>query len=450
MLKHNILLAIGLVSFSGFAATDSTFVMLDSIPDAQITEIIGDTNRMHDQVAPVKIPSTSETYFTQIETGNTYVKMQVRSFDSENNTEVSTPFILDNTNSVVGVSANKDTVYLTGSADGRLSFQQGLIKVHRTAVGWSEPELIKVKGFKPTSWTYGMYMHPDGDLLLIYQKKGVSGNFELSISKRTATLEFGKPMRLESLNTDADEITPYLSDDKKRLYFSSNVTTDEEEENPNYDLWVCDVKNADFTEFSKPRKLPIGVNKKNSYESYAVEIDSANIIFSSDRSGKGMRLYKASLMKKPEIEEVPVIVEVEEEVAEIVAEVTPDTIAAPAPEVMVTETSNKLKFALNSAKLSRSNIAYLKENFSPTTENMAKTKAIAITGFTDNTGAASYNLSLSKKRANSVKKALISLGWDASIITTTGKGEESPIANNANLDGRIQNRRVEIEVEKVK
>tara|TARA_R110002050_G_scaffold41242_1_gene100022 strand:+ start:9418 stop:10794 length:1377 start_codon:yes stop_codon:yes gene_type:complete len=457
MLKHNILVAIGFISISGLAATDSAFVQLDSIPNARITEVITDTNRLHDQVAPVLIPSTASAYFSQLESGESYVKMQIRSFNSDNNAEYSIPFVVKNTNSVVGVSTNQDTIYLTGSTDDRISFQQGLIQVHRASIGWSEPQVIKVKGFKPTSWSYGMYMHPDGDLLLIYQKKGITSNFEMFISKRESDTEFGKPMRLESICTDADEITPYLSNDKKRLYFSSNATDKNQADDANFDLWMCEVKNADFTEFSTPVKLPLGVNKSNSYESYAIEIDSANIIFSSDRGGKGMRLYRAALENNPVVKEIPEeipVIALEEEPEEAI---TPDTLEAPTPVVIpkavttktVRMSSDKIKFELNKSKLTAQSLEYLKEYFPPTSENFDKTKSISIFGYTDSSGSASYNLSLSHKRSESVKQALISMGWDEAIINANGKGEENPIADNNTLEGRQKNRRVEFEVEQI-
>ena len=79
---------------------------------------------------------------------------------------------------------------------------------------------------------------------------------------------------------------------------------------------------------------------------------------------------------------------------------------------------------------------------------------VLIAGFTDNKGGKEANLRLSEKRAESVKDWLVKHGVEASAITTKGYGEESPIAPNQNADGtdnpdgRQQNRRVEITVQK--
>lgn len=71
---------------------------------------------------------------------------------------------------------------------------------------------------------------------------------------------------------------------------------------------------------------------------------------------------------------------------------------------------------------------------------------IVIEGFTDSTGAATYNEELSRQRAESVKQALISRGIDESRIETKGYGEQFPVASNDTTAGRQLNRRVEIVV----
>ena len=71
---------------------------------------------------------------------------------------------------------------------------------------------------------------------------------------------------------------------------------------------------------------------------------------------------------------------------------------------------------------------------------------IHIVGHTSSRGDAELNKRLSKKRAEAVKKALIKLGIAADRITTEGRGEEDPIADNNTPEGRYINRRVEIEL----
>ncbi|HEY5610332.1 MAG TPA: OmpA family protein, partial [Thermoanaerobaculia bacterium] len=69
---------------------------------------------------------------------------------------------------------------------------------------------------------------------------------------------------------------------------------------------------------------------------------------------------------------------------------------------------------------------------------------VMVEGHTDSVGSEPSNAVLSLARANAVRDHLVSIGIAASRITTTGKGEATPIATNDTAAGRQQNRRVEI------
>lgn len=72
---------------------------------------------------------------------------------------------------------------------------------------------------------------------------------------------------------------------------------------------------------------------------------------------------------------------------------------------------------------------------------------LIIEGHTDSIGKESYNLDLSRRRAQHVGKYLISqFGISSQKIKTIGLGESKPIADNGNYQGRIRNRRVEFKI----
>ena len=66
-----------------------------------------------------------------------------------------------------------------------------------------------------------------------------------------------------------------------------------------------------------------------------------------------------------------------------------------------------------------------------------------IDGHTDNSGAAAHNLTLSQQRADAVKAQLVSMGIDASRLSTKGFGDTKPIGDNGSPEGKANNRRVE-------
>ncbi|KAF0151060.1 MAG: OmpA/MotB domain protein [Ignavibacteria bacterium] len=72
---------------------------------------------------------------------------------------------------------------------------------------------------------------------------------------------------------------------------------------------------------------------------------------------------------------------------------------------------------------------------------------VEIEGYTDNIGSESYNQKLSERRAEAVKKYLVSKGVAESRLTVLGKGESNPVADNATADGRAMNRRIEFKVQ---
>lgn len=67
-----------------------------------------------------------------------------------------------------------------------------------------------------------------------------------------------------------------------------------------------------------------------------------------------------------------------------------------------------------------------------------------IIGHTDTDGTDDSNMSLSKSRAEAVRQALINVyKIDANRLTSEGKGETEPVADNGTTEGKAQNRRVE-------
>lgn len=78
--------------------------------------------------------------------------------------------------------------------------------------------------------------------------------------------------------------------------------------------------------------------------------------------------------------------------------------------------------------------------------NLNKNIPISVIGHADSRGTLAFNQTLSEKRANAVSRFLQRNGIEQSRMTTLGKGETEPIADNATAAGQQKNRRVEIHV----
>lgn len=71
---------------------------------------------------------------------------------------------------------------------------------------------------------------------------------------------------------------------------------------------------------------------------------------------------------------------------------------------------------------------------------------VEISGHTDNLGSYPYNVGLSRRRAEAVKRHLVRAGIDESRITVAGYGPDKPISENKTRAGRQLNRRTEFTI----
>jgi outer membrane protein OmpA-like peptidoglycan-associated protein len=75
---------------------------------------------------------------------------------------------------------------------------------------------------------------------------------------------------------------------------------------------------------------------------------------------------------------------------------------------------------------------------------LAGGQTLVIEGHTDSVGTSEYNQRLSGARAEAVRAYLVSRGVPPAQIVAVAKGEDDPVAPNSTPEGRANNRRVEI------
>jgi len=86
------------------------------------------------------------------------------------------------------------------------------------------------------------------------------------------------------------------------------------------------------------------------------------------------------------------------------------------------------------------------DNVAGQVANMKGGYAVEVQGFTDARGTEAYNFNLSDRRAESVKRYLVSKNVELHRISIVGLGKENPVADNKSAKGREQNRRVEVRI----
>jgi len=139
---------------------------------------------------------------------------------------------------------------------------------------------------------------------------------------------------------------------------------------------------------------------------------------------------------------------IQEFVHDVVAETTaPPPAPAPAPAPMADACSGVIRlrgisFDFDKAKIDDTSTVVL--DIAADQLKQCPNITVRIDGHTDSTGPAEYNLGLSRRRAEAVKRYFVDHGVAPARLSTRGLGETDPIASNSTRDGRAQNRRVEL------
>lgn len=130
-------------------------------------------------------------------------------------------------------------------------------------------------------------------------------------------------------------------------------------------------------------------------------------------------------------------------------EPAPAPAPAPAPEPTLTKEHplvlKGVNFDFDSAKLRKT--AYPILDNAASDLKSANYPHVQIDGYTDSVGKDAYNMKLSERRSESVKKYLVGKGVPADSLSTKGYGETNFVATNKTKAGRAENRRVELHVQ---
>lgn len=180
-------------------------------------------------------------------------------------------------NSVIGINHDNTVVYLLNAYSNKsgISFS----KLYSGA--WGEPEFIPIPGINRDDFV-GFYVSPAFDVILISMKgKDSFGEEDLYVSLKDSFGKWTEPRNLgTTINTKGFEISPFLSPDKKRLFFSSNG-------HPGFgdaDIFYCDRLFDSWETWSVPKNLGERVNSQY-FESNFIVYDSIAFVSSNKFGG---------------------------------------------------------------------------------------------------------------------------------------------------------------------
>jgi hypothetical protein len=198
-------------------------------------------------------------------------------------------------NAIVGMGENGNVMYLLNAYDGKKDFEKGIAKSEGSGKGWSKPEKITIPNLDIEGEAYGFHVSSDGNTIIISQNGPKShGEEDLYVSEKTSS-GWSDPVHMGNvINSTGFEISPFLSETKDTLFFSSNGMGGEGDADIFYS-----VKQGSWTDWSVPVNLgtPINSAKFDAYFTYSGD----QVYWSSNRSNVRSDIYTASILAPPPV-----------------------------------------------------------------------------------------------------------------------------------------------------
>ena len=192
---------------------------------------------------------------------------------------------------VVGLNDKGDVIYMLRTTATKRP--EGVYSVSKVNETWSKPRLMPVEGLEPDEFL-GAFVSPDQSVMIISMNGPDSrGREDLYISLKNEKGEWTKPKNMGStINSSGFEMSPFLSINKRRLYFTSSG-------HPgmgNGDIFYSDRLYDSWEIWSAPKNLGDKVNSK-ALDAYFSMYGDSVAYFSSNRL-KQMDVFNVPVMER--------------------------------------------------------------------------------------------------------------------------------------------------------
>tara|TARA_Y100001978_G_C23692603_1_gene435673 strand:+ start:1024 stop:2820 length:1797 start_codon:yes stop_codon:yes gene_type:complete len=466
------------------------------------------------QISVKKLPfcSTYDEYFPSFSTDSASLIYTIKK-DNEDENFYSTTFVSNKWTEPKEMEYPTNTLYNEGayslSEDGtelyfascnRLDGYGGCDIYFSELINntWSDPinlgETVNSK-----YWESQPSISSNKDLLFFSSnREGGVGNRDIWVCKRLGRYEWSSPYNLGvNINTEMDEITPFIFYDTKTLYFASKGHIGM----GGFDLYISTLDKDGY--FSETKNLGYPINTWSDESSLIVSKNYSHGFFASDRGNTELPNLDLYFFDFPDVFKTNKIIEVGGQIIDkisynnisnskisffdhdgknigntfsnsdgsflynffeldslIVHIDSKDHIFYTQNLHLNKKTNKNLKFILDrkikGSKVVLDNILFETNDFSLKSSSFFEIKRLAnhlkrnkktkimIAGHTDNLGTEQYNQELSFKRARSVYNKLIEFGVSKNQLSYIGFGFSRPIDDNKTEFGRSKNRRTEI------
>ena len=308
----------------GFLAISFLFATAQEeiITYGEASQLPASINSTQDDIMPLVSSDGQTLFFVRDEGGETKNGQNIfRSTKTENDwgkATIKTSHLNNKqNNAVVGVSKDGNTLYLVDAYKKDEEANQGIAISKLNGKKWSKPEYIEISGMNYlANHFYGFYVNPEENVMLISMvSENGKGKEDLHISFKEGDTCWSTPKSLgENVNSEGYEMSPFLTHDNKRVYFSSNGFGGEGDA----DIFYIDKLGDDWFTWSNPINLGATVNSAGFDAYFSIGQDNL-AYFSSNRNDGQNDIFTTQITievigGEPVVEEVVVEEPVVEEV----------------------------------------------------------------------------------------------------------------------------------------
>ena len=245
------------------------FLVLFSFSSYAQIDLFTNVNSPADEMNPVLTNGGNTLYFVRVfdeqntggmrDPGDIWTSSMTDSAVWSLSSKINSPLNSPQFNGVIGFNPQGDKMYLYEHymPGGKPARTQGLSTSVKRNGKWTDPVRLDIKYFYNKSEHISVSISQDGDIMLLaLESYGTQGAEDIYVSFRNGN-EWSEPRNLGStINTNLQEMTPYLAPDNRTLFFASNGHNGF----GGRDIFVSSRQDDSWRNWSEPKNLGPKVN----------------------------------------------------------------------------------------------------------------------------------------------------------------------------------------------
>mgnify|MGYP005845286225 CR=1 FL=1 len=199
---------------------------------------------------------------------------------------------LKGSGSVAGTSKDGNRIYLFITSYSETGTERKLGYMDKKGKDkWSSLTEIEIEGLEYEERYYSFYMSKDEEILMVSMSPSESHlDEDLYVSLKKGENKYGQLIDLgKQINTPKYEVSPYIADDGKTLYFSSNGHGGMGES----DIFISKRLDDSWTEWTIPLNLGAPINS-DGVEAYFTIGNNNDVFFTTDRGMQQSGIFKST------------------------------------------------------------------------------------------------------------------------------------------------------------